>query len=90
MEKYMQPEPGNAIVKVPSSEWGDMPVQKTAHHSVTWGEIISLHSDDMPVKAYLIGRVGHWHRYSDDIMLNDEYAVVELKDIKATTKKETN
>lgn len=83
------PEPGNAIVKVPTSEYGDVPVNMTTFHSVTYGEIVLLHPDDMKEKSYMVGTTGHWHKYQDDISLDGGYAVVELKDIKAITAKES-
>lgn len=84
----MQPQPGNAIVKVPDSEYGDVPITKTNFHSVTWGEIIKLHDSDVKEYSHLIGRIGHWHKFIDDIMLPGGYSVVPIADIKATTLKE--
>lgn len=54
---------------------------KKKYDTITEGEIIALHEDDIPEKGHLIGKVGHWREYKDDLRLKDNYAFIELTDI---------
>ena len=83
----MQPQQGNVIVKIPTSEYGAVPVNVTTYHSVTWGEIIQLHPKDEEEYGYLVGKIGHWRKYADDILLPGGHSVIPISDIKATTEK---
>lgn len=85
-----KPMPGRVIVKIPDSEYGEVPTAKTVYHSVTWGEIVSVHPEDEQQYGYLRGLIGHWARFSDDIVLAGGYSVIKIERIDATTEKDAS
>lgn len=80
MTRTIQPEPGNVVVKLPVSEYGDIPVPEKQHDSLTWGTVVAISEADKD-KAYLMGRTAYWRKYKDDARLGDNLCLIEIKDI---------
>ena len=74
-----EPEPGNALVNLVPT-YGDVPVPPKSYDSLTAGEILAVHPNDKD-KQYLVGRIGHWAQFKDDVRLEGNIAFVPLKDI---------
>lgn len=83
MKPFYNPEPGIALVKlIPPS----IKVPAKTYDSIMEGEIVALHKEDK-AKNYLLGKIGHWRQFKDDLRLKDDYAFVELRDIFGTHEK---
>lgn len=74
------PEPGVALVKL-IPPYSGIEAPKKTYDSIQEGEIISLHQEDMEKKSYLVGAIGHWRQFKDDLRLKHGLAFIELKDI---------
>lgn len=72
------PEPGIALVKL-IPRYGGIKAPEKSYDSLQSGTIISVHPDDS--KNYLVGTIGHWRQFKDDLRLPDGHALIELKDI---------
>lgn len=84
-ERYV-PEPGIALVKlIPPT----IKVPSKKYDTITEGTVVAINKENRD-KNYLIGRVGHWREYKDDLRLGakDTYAFIELGDIFGTDYKE--
>jgi hypothetical protein len=79
---HVVPQPGVALVKLPVSDYGAIPVPERSHDSLTWGTVISLHEDDKKYE-YLIGRTAYWRKYKDDARVkgDDKLVFIEINDI---------
>lgn len=79
------PEPGIALVKL-ILPYSGIEAPKKSYDSIQEGTIIALHENDIKSKGYMVGKIGHWRQFKDDLRLKDNYALIELKDIFATHK----
>jgi hypothetical protein len=75
-----KPQPGWALVSIAASEWGDIPTPQKTYDSVTSGEILEIHPSDQPEYGDLVGHVGHWAKFKDDIRFGT-FSFVKLSDI---------
>jgi len=73
------PEPGIALVKLIPKYSGIKAPEKT-YDSIMEGTIIKINKDDES-KSYMIGKIGYWRQFKDDLRLTDGFAFIELKDI---------
>jgi hypothetical protein len=79
-----EPEPGIALVKL-IPRYSGIKAPEKSYDSIMEGTIIAI-NDANKDKNYMIGRVGHWRQFKDDLRLADNYAAIELKDIFITDK----
>lgn len=75
----IEPEEGVVLVLLPESEWGELPVVRKEHDSLTWGLVVAV-NPGQPNKAYLLGRNAYWRKYKDDARFG-KYALIDIKDI---------
>jgi hypothetical protein len=81
MAIVVAPEPGVAVVQLPTSEYGDVPVLTKAHDSLTYGMLLAVNEADQKNKGYLVGRTVYFRKYKDDARLTGNQALIEIKDI---------
>lgn len=72
----VEPEPGNVVVKLPEA----LPTVVKDHDSLTYGVVISVSPTDKD-KQYLLGKVAYWRKYKDDARIDNQHALIEIKDI---------
>lgn len=75
----IKPVKGVVVVKLPLSEFGDIPVPEKAHDSVTYGEVVSINPKDTDAKEFM-GTTVHFRKYKDDARIG-ELCLIEIKDI---------
>lgn len=83
MNKY-SPQPGNALVRL-IPDYGAIKVPTKSYDSIMRGKILAINEKDSDDYIHLIGKVGHWRQFKDDLRLDDEHALIELKDILGTS-----
>jgi co-chaperonin GroES (HSP10) len=84
MTKYV-PEPGNALVRL-IPKYGGIKIPGKSYDTLRTGEILLVGTKN---KDYLIGTIGFWRDYKDDLRFeNETLAFIELKDILGYSTKE--
>lgn len=81
---------GRVLVKLGTSEYGDIPVPPKDYDSITYGEIVGVCPEEKAEYGYLVGRTGHWRRYLDDMRVavidgGESLALIDIKDIMGTS-----
>lgn len=87
----VEPEPGVILVRLATSEFGDVPVPEKAHDSMTHGTVVAINPENKD-RAYLMGRTAYFRKYKDDARLfeDNKLALIEIKDVLGTSyEKET-
>lgn len=95
MQRVIEPEKGRVLVKLDTSEYGDVPVPEKTYDSVVSGEIIKTSKYDKTWYGkrkykHLIGRKGYWRLYKDDLRVarlpsGEKLALILIKDIDGTS-----
>ena len=92
-----EPEPGIALVKL-IPKYSGIKAPEKSYDSIMEGEIIKVGYDAkeygvdkepklVSTKAYLVGRIGYWRQFKDDLRLTDDYAFIEIRDILGTSER---
>jgi hypothetical protein len=83
MNKY-SPQPGNALVRL-ILDYGAIKVPTKSYDSIMRGKIIAINEDDTDNYIHIVGKIGHWRQFKDDLRLPENHAFIELKDILGTS-----
>lgn len=75
----IKPVEGVVVVKLPVSEFGDIPVAEKAHDSVTYGKVVAVNPVDSEAQQFM-GTTVHFRKYKDDARIG-ELCLIEIKDI---------
>lgn len=89
MQRVITPEQGRVLVKLDTSEYGEVPVPEKTYDSVTSGTILAINENDVDYQ-YLVGRKGYWRLYKDDLRVaklptGEKLALILIKDIDGTS-----
>lgn len=89
MNTIYEPEPGCVLVQL---DTGGVPGLQTVQETYQKGKILKLnkHVRDNS-KNYLLGRVGHWAKYKDEIHIDTpdgKFSSIKINDILLTTYEE--
>lgn len=78
----IEPNQGVLLVKLPASEFGNIPVPDKAYASTTYGEVLYVHHTDKTKHGYLVGRTAYWDKFKDiKIPTTDNLAFVKVEDV---------
>jgi len=83
----IEPMAGTVLVKLATSEFGDIPVPEKQHDSMTWGQVLLVNKFDHEIYGFLEGRMAYWRKYKDDARIpgKDKLVFIEIKDILGTS-----
>lgn len=76
MSSAIKPEQGIVVVEFPMV----LPTVVKDHDSLTYGKVIAVNEKDVD-KAYLLGKTAYWRKYKDDARIDNDHALIEIKDI---------
>jgi len=89
MQRVITPEQGRVLVKLDTSEYGEVPVPEKTYDSVTSGTILAINESDTD-HQYLVGRRGYWRLYKDELRVakldtGEKLALILINDIEGTS-----
>lgn len=93
MTRVIEPLPGRVLVKLGVSAYGDIPVPPKDYDSLMEGIIIKVSRPDEEIYGYLVGRIGHFKKYKDDLVVGTtaeggKLALIPIQDIDGTSYEE--
>ena len=84
MNTVFEPEPGHVLVVL---DTGGVPGLQSLQETYQKGKIIKFNEADLP--SALLGRVGHWAKYKDEVHLDGpdgtKLSFIKIADILGTT-----
>lgn len=82
MSIHIEPADGVVLVKLSTSEFGDIPVPEKAHDSMTHGIIVAVSRDNSILQEH-IGKLAFWRKFKDDARIpgKEKLVLIEVKDI---------
>jgi hypothetical protein len=84
MDTIFEPEPGHVLVVL---DTGGVPGLTTTQETYQKGKIIKINESDLP--STLLGRVGHWAKYKDEVHLDvpggAKLSFIKIADILGTS-----
>jgi len=90
MQRVIEPQEGRVLVRLETSEYGAIPVPEKTYDSVTSGTILSVNEKDKDSYGYLVGKIGYWKLYKDDLRVGvlptgEKLALILINDIDGTS-----
>jgi len=90
MQRIIEPEKGRVLVKLGVSKYGAVPVPEKTYDTVNEGEIIEVNPIDRKEWGYLVGRIGYFKDYKDELRVvtlptGEKLALIPINDIDGTS-----